>query len=112
MVHIVLLQPRRGAIATLGNTGLGYEAGGEVGDLDGDGVNEPDCVESLCGYLETQFFKGYNMKHIDILGEAWGYAIAEYLRIYPGMEQWMDAKTLEQWVLFGDPSLKIGGYGT
>ena len=108
----LLLQPRRGAIATLGNTGLGYEAGGEVGDLDGDGVNEPDCVESLCGYLETQFFKGYNLNHIDILGKAWGYAIAEYLRIYPGMEQWMDAKTLEQWVLFGDPSLKIGGYKT
>lgn len=101
---------RGGAIAVIGNTGLGYEAGGEVGDLDGDGVNEPDCVEALCGYLETQFFKGYEMNHSDILGKTWCHAIEEYLRIYPGMEQWMDAKTLEQWVLFGDPSLKIGGY--
>ncbi|MBN2599833.1 MAG: hypothetical protein JXA75_04760 [Candidatus Thermoplasmatota archaeon] len=99
-----------GAIATIGNTGLGYEAGGEVGDLDGDSVNEPDCVESLCGYLETRFFKGYQEKHIDILGKNWCYSIAEYLHIYPGMEGWSDAKTLEQWVLFGDPSLKIGGY--
>ena len=101
-----------GAIATIGNTGLGYEAGGEVGDLNGDGVNEPDCVESLCGYLETQFFKGYQVNHIDILGKNWCHSIAEYLRIYPGMEGWSDAKTLEQWMLFGDPSLKIGGYPT
>jgi hypothetical protein len=101
-----------GAIATIGNTGLGYEAGGELGDLNGDGINEPDCVESLCGYLETQFFKGYQVNHIDILGKNWCHSIAEYLRIYPGMEKWSDAKTLEQWVLFGDPSLKIGGYAT
>jgi hypothetical protein len=33
-----------GAIATIGNTALGYEAGGEVGDLNGDKINEPDCV--------------------------------------------------------------------
>ncbi|KYK24307.1 hypothetical protein AYK25_00265 [Thermoplasmatales archaeon SM1-50] len=106
----LVMNRRGGAIATIGNTGLGYEAGGEVGDLDGDGVNEPDCIEALCGYLETQFFKGYQVNTMDILGKNWCYAISEYLHIYPGMEQWMDAKTLEQWVLFGDPSLKIGGY--
>jgi len=99
-----------GAIATIGNTGLGYEAGGEVGDLNGDGANEPDCVESLCGYLETEFFRGYQVNHLDILGKNWCHTIVEYLLIYPGMEGWSDAKTLEQWVLLGDPSLKIGGY--
>jgi hypothetical protein len=99
-----------GAIATIGNTGLGYEASGEVGDLDGDGQNEPDCVESLIGYLETQFFKAYMVNHLDILGKTMCQAINEYLKIYPGMEGWSDAKTLEQWVLFGDPTLKIGGY--
>ncbi len=104
------VKPHGGAIATIGNTGLGYEAGGEVGDLNGDGINEPDCVESLCGYLETQFFRGYQVNHLDILGKNWCHTIAEYLRIYPGMDGWDDAKTLEQWVLFGDPSLKIGGY--
>ncbi len=98
-----------GAIATIGNTGLGLEAGGEVGDLNGDGINEPDCVEALCGYLETQFFEGYQANHIDILGQTWCHAITEYLRVYPGMEGWSDAKTIEQWVLLGDPSLKIGG---
>jgi Peptidase family C25 len=99
-----------GAIATIGNTGLGLEAGGEVGDLNGDGVNEPDCIESLCGYLETQFFKSYQTNQIKVLGKAWCHTIAEYLRVYPGMDEWSDAKTLEQWILFGDPSLRIGGY--
>jgi hypothetical protein len=50
------------------------------------------------------------VNHIDLLGKNWCHSIAEYLRIYPGMEGWSDAKTLEQWVLLGDPSLKIGGY--
>ncbi len=106
----LVAKPSGGAIAVIGNTGLGYEAGGEVGDLNGDGINEPDCVESLCGYLETRFFKGYQLHQIDVLGKTWCRAISDYLHIYPGMEQWSDAKTLEQWVLFGDPSLKIGGY--
>jgi len=99
-----------GAIATIGPTGLGYEAGGEVGDLNGDGLNEPDCVEALGGYLETQFFRAYGVNHTDILGNTWAVAITSYLNIYPGMQNRSDAKTIEQWILFGDPSLKIGGY--
>jgi hypothetical protein len=99
-----------GAIATIGNTGLGYEAGGEVGDLNGDTINEPDCVEALCGYLETQFFKDYGVHHVTVLGNLWSNAIGEYLNIYPGMENRSDAKTVEQWVLFGDPTLQVGGY--
>jgi hypothetical protein len=104
------VKPKGGAIATIGNTALGLEAGGEVGDLNGDGINEPDCVEALCGYLESQFFKGYGTIHLDMLGENWCYAIGQYLNIYPGMNNISDAKVIEQWVLFGDPSLKIGGY--
>lgn len=104
------VKPNGGSIATIGNTALGYEAGGEVGDLNGDGLNEPDCVEALCGYLETHFFKAYSVNQIGILGKTWCTAINDYLFIYPGMENISDAKTIEQWVLFGDPSLKIGGY--
>lgn len=99
-----------GAIATIGDTGLGYEAGGEVGDLNGDNINDPDCVEALGGYLETQFFKAYGTNQTDILGNAWAAAINAYLSIYPGMQNRSDAKTVEQWVVLGDPSLKIGGY--
>jgi hypothetical protein len=99
-----------GAIATIGTTGLGYEDSGEKGDLDGDGNNEPDCVERLGGYLETQFFRAYGVNQKDILGEAWGDAITQYLEKFPGMSNRTHAKTVEQWIIFGDPTLKIGGY--
>jgi hypothetical protein len=67
-------------------------------------------VEALGGYLETQFFEAYGANHTDILGQTWCSAITQYLHIYPGMKNRDDAKTIEQWVLLGDPSLKIGGY--
>ncbi|HDM66879.1 MAG TPA: hypothetical protein ENG62_00635, partial [Thermoplasmatales archaeon] len=98
-----------GSIATLGNTGLGYGAVGEHGDLDGDGENLPDTIEALGGYQFLQFFKTY-AEGKDILGEVWGGAIRNYLNTYPGMDDQADCKTVEQWPLLGDPSLKIGGY--
>jgi hypothetical protein len=100
-----------GAIATIGSTGLGYEASGDVGDLNGDALNEPDCVEALGGYLQSQFFKSYGLGYTSNLGDTWGNAICGYLAAYPGMKNRSDAKTIEQWVLLGDPSLMIGGYG-
>jgi len=115
--------PNGGSISTIGNTGIGIGAiGGDNDDKDGDGVNEPDCVEVYGGYIETLFFKMYGKENIDILGETWGQTITNilgetwgqtitnYLNVYPGMRDRTDAKTVEQWILFGDPSLKIGGY--
>ena len=98
-----------GSIATLGNTGLGYGSVGEHGDLDGDGVNLPDTAEAVGGYQEVCFFKTYD-EGVDILGEVWGGAQSKYLDTFPGMEDQTDCKTVEQWPLIGDPSLKIGGY--
>jgi hypothetical protein len=108
----LVMKAHGGAIASIGTTGLGYEAGGEVGDLDGNMVNEPDCVEALNGYLEAQFFKAYGVDNNNVLGDNWCAAISQYLGIYPGMKSRNDAKTIEQWVLLGDPSLQIGGYGS
>jgi len=99
-----------GTIATIGNTGLGYGRVGDSGDLDGDGIDDPDCVEALGGYLETQFFKAYGIDRINVLGETWGQAIINFLNVYPGMDDKIDCKTVEQWALLGDPSLHIGGY--
>jgi len=99
-----------GSISTIGNTGIGYGTTGDYGDLDGDGVDDPDCVEALGGYIETLFFKAYGEENIEILGETWGHAVTEYLKVYPGMSSQTDCKTVQQWALFGDPSLKIGGY--
>ncbi|MBS3749082.1 MAG: hypothetical protein KGY65_08385 [Candidatus Thermoplasmatota archaeon] len=98
-----------GSIASLGNTGLGYGAVGNTGDIDGDGEDLPDTVEALGGYQEVMFFKAID-DGIEFLGEAWGTANIYYANTFPPMEDQTDCKTLSQWPLLGDPSLKIGGY--
>ena len=94
-----------GSIATIGNTGVGYLSEDKQ-SLDGAG-----------DYLRPRFFYEYNVNGVDILGETWGKAITNYLNNYPinwstpgGWDCTIDAKTVQQWVLLGDPSLKIGGY--
>jgi len=99
-----------GSIATLGNTGTGIGRIGNIRDLDGDGVDDPDCIEAYGGYLEILFFKSYGQGSSTILGDCWQSAITEYLTVYPGMKDQTDCKTVSQWVLLGDPSLCIGGY--
>ena len=105
--HIVKMADR-GAIATIGNTGLGY--GDSGGDRNGNGV--PDCVEYSGGYIEDRFFEAYGAEGKNILGETWGTAITNYINTYPPMttNDRIDAKTVEEWALLGDPSLMIGGY--
>lgn len=98
-----------GSLATIGNTGLGYGATGESGDLDGDGNNEPDIVEALGGYFFGQIYKTID-EGVDILGEVWGGGVLKYIETFPPMDDQLDAKEMEQLALIGDPSLKIGGY--
>ena len=100
-----------GTIASFGNTGLGYGRVGEHGDIDGDGINQPDTIEALGGYQIRLFFQTFD-EGKDILGEVWGGATKKYLDTFPGMDDQTDAKTVEQWPILGDPSLKIGGYQT
>lgn len=108
--HLVRLSTG-GTIASLGNTGLGYGAIGNHGDQDGDGIDLPDTLEAVGGYQIHMFYKTI-AEGKDILGEVWGGAEKKYLDTYPGMKDLTDAKTVEQWPLLGDPSLKIGGYQT
>lgn len=95
-------KPYGGAIATVGSTGLSW-LGLEYG---GGGNN----------WINLQFFKEYTNGTV-ILGDAWKNAIWAYLDSFP--IDWntpnaeissLDAKTVQEWVLLGDPSLKIGGY--
>jgi len=96
-----------GAIATLGCSGLGY--GKE---------DKQDPSQGGAGdWLEVLFFQQYGEHHVDVLGETWGNAVSTYLDEFP--IDWsqqafndtaLDAKTVQEWVLLGDPSLKIGGY--
>ena len=118
-------QAKGGSIATIGNTGLGYGTVGdgpvdEVPDSEPDGI--PDCIQYLGGWLEPHFFHSYNEKGKDILGETWGTTLTDYLNQFPidWTKDWqgerpytieqVNVKTVQEWVLFGDPSLKIGGY--
>ncbi|MDD3492949.1 MAG: C25 family cysteine peptidase [Candidatus Thermoplasmatota archaeon] len=94
-----------GSIATLGYTGLGY---GAVGDGNDDGI--PDTIQFLGGFIEGRFFKAYGQDGVDMLGATWAQAITEYNNHFPPMEDRTDTKTIEEWCLLGDPSLKIGGY--
>jgi hypothetical protein len=96
-----------GAIATIGNTGLGIGWVGQESDINGDGIEEPACIEGLGPYQQLMFYKTYH-EETDILGEAWKGAQNKYLDT--GMDSYTDMKTIAQWILLGDPSLKIGGY--
>lgn len=95
-----------GAIATLGCTGLGYgkEDKQEVKAGGGDRLN-------------VLFFHAYGQQGQDVVGDAWRQAITSYLDEFP--IDWsqqafhdtaLDAKTVQEWVLLGDPSLRIGSY--
>jgi hypothetical protein len=104
------LQKNGGTIATIGNTGLGYEL-----YADEDRNNIPDCIEYLSGKLEVTFFEQYG-NGTDILGQLHSDSITNQILTSPFFDDTSDIgarleyKTVQQWALFGDPSLKIGGY--
>ncbi|HEC77164.1 MAG TPA: hypothetical protein ENI33_07930 [Thermoplasmatales archaeon] len=99
-----------GAIASLGYTAFPVATPGEEGDLDGDGINDPDCAESGYGYMQINFFKAYGTEGNEYLGECWGYAVGEYVEHFKIPYQRWHLHTIQSFVLLGDPSLKIGGY--
>jgi len=101
--------PKTGAIATMGNTGFGWGSEGEVCMI-GPGD----------GWLNTEFFRQYGQENQDILGLAYNQAVSGYITNFKTFQYqywrndtgWdgIDHKTVQQWQLLGDPSLKIGGY--
>ena len=92
--------PEAGAIATMGNTGYGYGVLGEwctVGGFD--------------GWITTEFFRQYGEEYHHVLGDAYSQTLASYITHFKALGEWdsIHEKTVQQWVLFGDPSLKLGG---
>ena len=94
-----------GSIATIGCSGLGMTK------------EDKESQDGASDFLDPQFFYECGMNGTDVLGEAWGNTITNYLHRYPinwstqaGWDYAIDAKTVQQWILLGDPSLKIGGY--
>jgi hypothetical protein len=98
-------KPLGGAIATIANTGLGTH-----GEDDSDFNGIADYLEVLDGWLELRFLELYGKELREDLGENHGQTMTEYLHRFLGDEEKMDTKMVQQWELFGDPSLKINGY--
>jgi hypothetical protein len=82
------------------------------------------CMDTLNGHLIKNIFSIYS-EGIDIVGEIWGETIKRYLDDLDDGEvdlisnvfydltgdpiEWDHHLNVEQWILLGDPSLKIGG---
>jgi hypothetical protein len=86
-----------GTIATIGNSGYGY------------GIQGENCLTGRGRFMELLFFKSYTEGY-DNLGETHGMNLAYYMNEHPPMDDNIDCKIVQQWILIGDPTLKIGGY--
>ena len=87
-----------GSIATLGNAGLGM------------GIPAWDYTEGLDGWLFPRFFYHYGVDGMDILAPLQAASIDDYVNTFDINQDDADRQMVTQWALFGDPSLKIGGY--
>jgi len=103
-----------GAIASFGLTSMGFYLPSTL------------AIESQTGHLAMSVFEAYS-EGIDIVGEIWSETIKRYLDDeeamtignynttlpiigYTESPAWVNHITMEEWMLFGDPSLKIGGF--
>jgi hypothetical protein len=94
-----------GAIATLTNTNICFGAFG-----DNNGNNISDDAELYGGFLAVELFRLYGQEKIDILGTLHQTAVSNYVDLFPVDTNKIHSKSLQEFILFGDPSLKIGGY--
>ena len=82
-----------GAIGAFGATALGW---GYIGT----GVSQ-----GLIGKMGLDTFRAYAIDESLTLGEMWANALNRYIK--SGMNEF-DYKTIQEWILFGDPTLQIG----
>ncbi|MCD6171615.1 MAG: peptidase C25, partial [Thermoplasmata archaeon] len=100
----IVRMANKGAIASLGFAGLDYFA---TGDNNNDSI--PDCTQFYSGFMNVNFFKEY-ANGTSIIGEIQGNVVTKYVSVGEPMKDNIACKTIEEWVLLGDPSLRIGGY--
>lgn len=87
-----------GAIAVLGNSGLGM------------GLWGFDYTAGLDGWLFPRFFYHYGTLGENYVGMAQGSAITDYVNEFDINLDGEDRQMIQQWALLGDPSLVPGGY--
>jgi hypothetical protein len=97
-------QPNSGAIAMITNTNFCY---GDYGDKNHNDI--PDDAERFGGFLATDVFKQYGQNGEHILGKIFFNTLKNYVENFPVSTQLLDCKSIQEWTLFGDPSLIIGG---
>lgn len=88
--------PNGGGIASLASSGIGYGAFGTYSS------------KAFLGWMEINFFTYYK-EGKKIIGDIWATSINGYISAIPQKGD-ADYKTIEEWTLFGDPTLRIGGY--
>lgn len=107
---------------------VNHSAGGAIASfaLTTEGNIYPTTMytEALTGHTVMSVFEAYT-DGINTLGEIWAETITRYLEdtvawsvsqhltsVGGDSFNWLNFLALEEWVLFGDPSLRIGGYDT
>ena len=109
---------------------VNHENGGSIASLGFTtyGLYLPStlAIESLGGYLAISIFENYALG-INVVGDLWYESITKYLNDEEALsignfndscsfleinnkEPWFNNVAIEEWILLGDPSLKIGGY--
>lgn len=101
----LISQENAGSIATLTNTNICF---GAIGDNDNNGIF--DDAELYGGFLAVELFRLYNEEQIDTLGILHQKALSNYVDQLPVNTDKLHCKSLQEFILLGDPSLKIGGY--
>ncbi len=96
---MLLLKRGGGTIGTIGNSGYGY------------GYLNSYATMGLGGWLNPRFFDAYANQTISELGNTHCKAIIDYINIIGNVNSDnIDRKSIDGWVLLGDPSLQIGGF--
>ena len=104
---------------------IGYENGGFIASFactsGAQYIVSSLCSESLHGHMGLGIFRSYKQGN-DITGKLWDESIRNFLNDEKALElgdafsmlNWKNKLSnhyvIEQWTLFGDPTLKIGGY--
>ena len=101
----IVKQADSGGIATITNTNYCY---GDYGDKNHNDV--PDDAERYGGYLATDVLKQYGQNGVVVLGQIHFNTLKDYVSSFPVGTNKVDCKSVQEWILFGDPSLRIGGY--
>jgi hypothetical protein len=94
-----------GMIAMLTNTNICY---GAPGDANENGI--PDDAEMYGGFLAVELFRLYSQEGIQTLGILHQQALTNYVDQFPVHTNIYHSKSVQEFILFGDPSLRIGGY--